>query len=73
MATNLELLEQAGLINANNMPSANDVMTINSLTQADVQGLINVYHAVNATFLVNNCNPGGTVAPGPARAIGIVF
>jgi hypothetical protein len=73
MATNLELLEQAGLINTNNLPSANDVMTINSLSQADVQGLINVYQAVNTTFLVNNCNPGGSVAPGAGRTIGIVF
>ena len=74
MATNLELLEQAGLINAGYMPNASDVTTINSLSQADVQGLINVFSNVGASFLVRNCNPGGTVAPGSGvRTIGIVF
>jgi hypothetical protein len=74
MATNLELLESAGLIQAGNLPSATDVTTINNLSQSDVQGLINVFKAVGSPFLVTNCNPGGSVAPGSGgRTIGIVF
>jgi hypothetical protein len=75
MATNLELLESAGLIKATNLPNAGDVSTINSLNQADVQGLINVFSAVGGDFLIRNCGgSGSTVAPAPGvRSIGIVF
>jgi len=74
MATNLQLLISAGLILESNMPNAGDIATINNLSQSDVQGLINVFSAVGSPFLVNNCNPGGTVAPSPgSRTIGIVF
>jgi len=75
MATNLELLINAGLIVAANPPNADDVNTINNvLKQADVQGLINVFQTVGSPFLTRNCNGGGgTVAPGPSRTIGIVF
>ena len=73
MATNLELLEAAGLIDPTNLPNASDIGIINGLTQADVQGLIKVYQAVGSPFLVRNCNPGGTVGPTPPRVIGIVF
>jgi hypothetical protein len=80
VSTNLQLLESAGIINANNLPDAGDMATINNLNQNDVNGLINVFNALGGfgTFLVNNCNPGGTVAPGGTpgpgvRTIGIVF
>jgi len=76
MATNLQLLINAGLVLESNMPSMQDVETINNLSQSDVQGLINVFNGVTSPFLVNNCNPGGTVAPSPSpgsRTIGIVF
>ena len=71
---NMQLLINAGLINASNLPDATDTATINGLSQGDVQGLINVFKAVGSPFLVTNCNPGGTVAPSPGtRIIGIVF
>jgi len=81
VSTNLQLLEAAGIINSNNLPDATDIATINGLEQSDVQGLINVFNGVGkftGSFLVNNCNPGGTVAPGSSpgqnvRTIGIVF
>jgi len=74
MATNLELLINAGLILANNLPNAMDVVTINNLNQAEVQGLIDIYNTVGAGFLQRDCNPGGTVAPQQGvRTIGIVF
>jgi hypothetical protein len=74
MATNVDLLVSAGLILASNLPNATDCATINGLSQTDVQGLINVFKGVTSPFLVNNCNPSGTVAPAPgSRTIGIVF
>jgi hypothetical protein len=74
MATNLDLLIGAGLIQPTNLPNATDTATINGLAQSEVQALINIYSAVGQTFLANNCNPGGTVGPGPGvRTIGIVF
>ncbi len=76
MKNNVQLLMEAGLILASNMPNAGDCATINALPQADVQGLINVFQGVTSPFLVSNCNPGGTVAPSPTpgqRTIGIVF
>lgn len=72
--TNLQLLINAGLIDGNNLPNATDTATINNLDQGEVEGLISIYNTVGNTFLVNNCNPGGTVGPGPGvRTIGIVF
>jgi len=71
--TNLQLLINAGLIQANNLPNATDVATINNLNQSEVEGLINIFNTVGTNFLTTNCNPGGTVAPGPGRTIGIVF
>ena len=76
MATNVDLLKAAGLSLDSNMPTAMDITTINNLNQNDVQGLINVFRGLSSPFLVNNCNPGGTVAPSPTpgqRTIGIVF
>lgn len=76
MKTNVQLLMEAGLILASNMPNATDCATINALKPADVQGLINVFNGVTSPFLVSNCNPGGTVAPSPTpgqRTVGIVF
>ncbi len=76
MKTNVQLLMDAGLILASNMPNATDCATINALKPADVQGLINVFNGVTSPFLVSNCNPGGTVAPSPTpgqRTVGIVF
>jgi hypothetical protein len=73
---NVQLLMNAGLIVASNLPDAASMATINSLSQADVQALIRIFQAVGSPFLVNNCNPGGTVAPSPTpgqRTIGIVF
>ena len=71
---NVQLLINAGLILATNMPNATDCATINALSQPDVQALIRIFQAVGSPFLVNNCNPGGTVAPAPGqRTIGIVF
>lgn len=80
-STNLQLLIDAGIINQNNLPNATDQNTINNtLKQADVQGLINVLNELGGfgSFLVNNCNPGGSVTPGTSpgqnvRTIGIVF
>ena len=77
MATNLQLLIDANLIDSSNQPNATDIATINNtLAQADVQALIRIFGQVSTTFLTNNCNPGGTVAPSPTpgqRTIGIVF
>ncbi len=76
MKTNIQLLIDAGLILASNMPNATDMATINALNQTDVLGLIHVFQGVTSPFLVTNCNPGGTVAPSPTpgqRTIGIVF
>jgi len=74
MATNLELLINAGLIQSNNLPNATDTATINGLDQSEVEGMINIFSTVGTSFLVNNCNPGSTVGPGPGvRTIGIVF
>jgi len=76
MKTNVQLLLEAGLILASNMPNSTDCAAINALPQTDVQGLINVFKGVTSPFLVNNCNPDGTVAPSPIpgqRIIGIVF
>jgi hypothetical protein len=71
---NVQLLINAGLILATNLPDAGSMATINALSQSDVQALIRVFQAVGSPFLVNNCNPGGTVAPSPGqRTIGIVF
>jgi len=75
MATNLELLEAAGLITSGNLPNATDVATINNLNQQDVQGLINVFNAVGQQFLARDCGgKNDTVAPQQGvRSIGIVF
>jgi len=75
MATNLELLEAAGLITAGNLPNATDVATINNLNQQDVIGLINVYNGVGQQFLVRDCGgKNDTVGPQQGvRTIGIVF
>ncbi len=71
---NVQLLIQAGLILAGSLPSPADQATINALNQSEVQALISIYQTVGANFLVNNCNPGGTIAPGQnSRTIGIVF
>jgi hypothetical protein len=66
------------VIDTTNQPNATDMATINGLAQADVQALIRIFQNPNitSTFLTNNCNPGGTVAPSPTpgqRTIGIVF
>jgi hypothetical protein len=74
MSTNLDLLISAGLIQSNNLPNATDIATINSLDQTEVEGLISICSTVGTSFLTNNCNPGGSVGPGPGvRTIGIVF
>jgi hypothetical protein len=76
MATNLQLLIDAGLILNTCQPNATDIAIINALSQSDVQGLINVFkgNGIDSPFLVRNCNPDGTVAPGEdSRTIGIVF
>jgi len=72
---NYDLLVKANLVNSSNPPSQSDIDFINNnLNQSDVQGLINVFQAAGAQFLVRNCNgAGGTVAPGPGRSLGIVF
>jgi hypothetical protein len=74
LPSNLDLLINAGLIQFSNPPNPTDVATINGLAQSEVQALINIYNSVGPIFLANNCNPGGTVTPGPGvRSIGIVF
>jgi len=71
---NLQLLIDAGLILAGNLPDAGSITAINDLGEADVQALIRIYQAVGSPFLVNNCNPGGSVGPqSGVRTIGIVF
>jgi hypothetical protein len=71
---NFDTLVTAGLIDKANPPSPNDINTINSLNSTDVQGLINVFNAVGAPFLIRNCNgAGGSVGVNPSRTLGIVF
>ncbi len=71
---NVQLLIQAGLILGGSLPSPADQATINALDPSEVKALINIYQTVGTNFLVNNCNPGGTIGPGQnSRTIGIVF
>jgi hypothetical protein len=72
---NYDDLVNAHIIDASNPPSQADKDTINGLNATDVAGLIKVFGALNAQFLIRNCGgANATVAPQQGvRTIGIVF
>ena len=64
--TNMELLKQAGLIEAGHTFSREDHHLIESLTKDEVNALISVRAKVGEDFLHRNTS-------GPDPAVGIVF